>query len=516
MNSIKVLVCEDDKYDQKDIELYLDELDVSFHKLKIETTIKDFEEVIDELKHEYDLLILDFFDGNTQKGERILNHNRLGIPTIMYTSRAESEQVDYRSLKDKYRYLIKYLPKLRTGENLKDFVTSFAFSNGFLTKNYSIYNENDIFLQNSIISIGQHQFNEILYQITNTGVIRGDIVIHRMTSGLSGAILFKIEAKGKYSILKLSKEINKLTEEHRNAVELYHKFPNRLINHIDSREFYSFDKKVLGILLKEVDSSQTLFEFILSPSSTKTIIDDFFSNLFMDEQGLKTHYLRNQQDNDDWTSIFKKITEPKFHLIKTSFEEVEPIILKYYILFDIEDFRRLAIDHNYSKLNKSAMLDGKYKKKFVLSHGDFHSKNVLIQSGNHPVIIDTGSISYQHWSLDICRLIVHLFISGIDYKKIEYFDVNSTQKYVDIFDNILERKSIEINGDNDNINHALNWLISNIESIFESDFEIFEYQLGLMKEFLQVSYRFDTIPPNKRALALIAAHKCMVAANDNL
>ncbi len=516
MSNIKILVCEDVKEDQKDIELYLDELDVSFPNLKIESTIKDFDTVIDELKHQYNLLILDFFDGNIQKGERILNHNRLEIPTIIYTSRAESEQVDYRSLKSKYKYLINYLPKLKTGNNLKDFIISFAFSNGFLSKNYSIYNENDIFLQNSIISIGQHQFNEILYQISSAGAIQGDVVIHRMTSGLSGAILFKIEANGKYSILKLSKEIDKLKVEHRNAVELYHKFPNRLINHIDADEFYSFDKTVLGILLKEVDHAQTLFEFILSSSTNKTKIDDFFHNLFIDEQGLKTHYLNNQQDNSDWASIFNKITEQKIHLIKTSFKEVKPIIQKYYSLFDIEDFRRLAINHNFCNLNINDMLDATYKKMHVLSHGDFHSKNVLIQSGNYPVLIDTGSISFQHWSLDICRLIVHLFITGIDNGKIEYFDINNTQKYIDIFDNILVKENIEVDGDNDNIIHAINWLVNNIDNVFASDFEIFEYQLGLMKEFLQVSYRFDTIPPNKRALALIAAHKCMIAANDNL
>jgi hypothetical protein len=516
MDDFKILVCEDLKKDIRDIKLYINALDKEMQGVNLIYKDVNFEEIYEEMNHDYDLLILDLVDQKTgYEGENVLKHNVGNIPTLIYTSTGDQVMFDLQEKQEEYPFILGKLVKLRTGENLQSFIKHYIFQKNLAGPLFSLYNENDLILINSLITIGESNFNEIIYQIGQK-LNKNNFIIHRMTSGLSGAILFKIEIDGKFSVLKLSKETDKLKEEHKNAVELYHKFPNRLINHIDYEEFYSYDKQVLGILLKEVDNSQTLFQLLMTSSTSKNKIENFLKNLFIDEQGLQNHYQNNQQNLSDWTSIFNKISEQKIHLIKTAYDELKPILQKYYNLFDIEDFRRLAVIHNYNKLNKTELLDEKFKKRLILSHGDFHSKNILVQSGHHPVIIDTGSIKYQHWSLDLCRLVVNLIINGIDFSQIEYFELESIKRYIVIVNKVLNRESIELDGVNDNTIHAINWLIKNFSKIFESDFDQFEYQLGLMKEFLQVSYRIDTIPPNKRTFALIAAHKSMIAANNNL
>lgn len=517
MNKIKILVCEDVKEDQMDIELYLDELNTKFSNLEIEAVIKDFSSVIPELKNEYQLLILDFFDGNVQKGERILNHNTLKIPTIIYTSKAESEQVDYGKLEIEYPFLRKYLPKLRTGENLKDYIISFAFSEGLLNRNYTLYNDNDIFLHNSINSIGVNQFNEILYQLIDDVFKTGEVIIHRMTSGLSGASIFKIENNNLFSILKVSREKEKLKKEHENAIALYNKFPNRFINHINHKEYYSFDKNVLGILIKEVNDSETFFDFILKNSTTKESVESFLEELFLSDQSLKTHYIIHRlADKKDWTFIFNKLDNLKFSLVILAVKELEPLLTNYYPDFKIGDIKNLVVNNCYGVLDKNILLDQKYQKQLVLSHGDLHSKNILVQSSKIPVIIDTGAISNNFWCMDICRLIVNLFILGYDNNSIDFYDINKIDMNIKTVESIINQVEIQFDNKNDNIITSLNWLIKNCNDIYGDLYCVFEFQLGLMKEFLQIAYRVDTIPPNKRAIALISAYRCMLKANENI
>jgi hypothetical protein len=469
-----------------------------------------------EVSNDFNLLILDLVNQETgYEGDNILKHNTKQIPTLVYTSKGDEVMFELKEKKMEFPFLLDKLTKLRNGDNLKAFIKQYILRQNIPESMYSLYNENDLILINSLITIGENNFNEIIYKIAEKRRTQ-KIIIYRMKSGLSGAILFKIEIDGNYYVLKLSKEVEKLKEEHKNAMELYHKFPNRLVNHVDYDEFYTYDNSTLGILLKEVANSKTFFDFVISPETNNTKIKKFLKNLYNDDQGLKNHYHNNKQDVNDWTAIFNKITEQKIFLVNEAYKELKPIIEKYYHLFDIEDFRRLSIMHNYNKLNLNALLDAKYKKMLVLGHGDFHSKNILVQSGHHPVIIDTGSISFQHWCLDICRLIVHLFINGTDFDSVDYFELSSIPRYLDIVDKLLVQEELVLDDVNNNNFHAINWLTKNSSIIFKPEFEIFEYQLGLMKEFMQISYRVDTLPPNKRALALVAAHKSMIAANNNV
>jgi thiamine kinase-like enzyme len=518
MNKIKILVCEDILANQQDIQLYLDELNIELANIDIVTVIKDFDSVIEELRHDYQLLILDFFDGDELKGDRILNHNKINkIPTIIYTSKSESEQVDYDKLRIEYSpFLRKYLPRLRTGENLKSFIRSFLSSEGLIKKDYILYNQNDLFLVNSIISIGENHFNEILSTIIADNSLNGQVTIHRMTSGLSGAILFKIENNNKFSILKISKEIDKLKKEHENSTKLYQEFPSRLTNYINPKEYYSFDKTVLGILLKDVNNSITFFDFLFESTTTNEEIENYLNNLFLSNQSLQTHYSSNKGVINDWSYIFHKIDSLKFTLIDISLKELYPIIVKYDSNIELVNIRNLVLNNSYGNLDKSKLLETPFQKALVLCHGDLHSKNILVQNSKLPVIIDTGSIDYEYWCMDFCRLIVNLFIIGHDHNTIDYFDIEKIQSNIIVAEKIINQEPISLDGKNDKIITAINWLTNNCKDIYKDFFSTFEFQLGLMKEFLQASYRVDTVPPNKRTIALISANNCMMAANKSV
>lgn len=523
MNEYKILVCEDSQSEREDIQLFLNSIFRGSTEVRLNLKLVPFDKVKEELEKEHNLLILDLYDKDApeehkDKGVNVLMHNQElnRIPTVVYTSMGDTLGFDEDVMKKKYPCLIKKITKIHnTYENLAKFVRGFILSNQKGHEHYRLYNENDTSLSLSIRLIGSNNFSYILYRIYEN-FEKKTIVVYPMKSGLSGAVLFRLKISDRTFILKISTEIDALRKEHSNAIKLYHQFPNHLINHVDPEEYLSFDENVLGILIKNVDQAQTFFDFLSQVTTNHEMIETYLNSLYLDGNTLSDHFRKVRGNSNDWTAIFSRMDEWNLDRIEASLCEVKPIVQKYYGEIDIEEFRSVVIDNKYKQLSKSNLLDEKFKKTNVLSHGDFHSKNIMIQSGQRPVIIDTGLISYQHWSLDISRLIANIFTMGIDDNHISFFELDSIKSNIVIAEKILERKTITLDGRNDNVIAALNWLVKNVENIYSELFTTFEFQLGLMKEFLQLSYRVDTIPPGKRALAIIIAHKCLLKANENV
>ncbi|HBL77398.1 MAG: hypothetical protein A2W90_21485 [Bacteroidetes bacterium GWF2_42_66] len=509
IKEIKVLICEDEPEHLTDIKLYLAEFAKS-NEIKIVCFDVNFTNYHSELHKEYDLLILDFFDKSKEKGETVLSHNESNkrIKTLIYSAKI----VDYDSLSKKYSCLVGHKPKLQTGDNLKEFLLSFLFREDLIRKNYNLHNNDDIFLLADIRSIGEKYLNELIHKISIKEQASDTYIIKRMTSGLSGAFVLKLLLGNTVEVLKISKEVTKLKLEHSNANRKYQLFPSRLIIPIKDEEFESNDKKVYAILIKEVNDAITLFDFIKSNKNT-SLIENVLNDLFIGTYSLQEHYLKNKDSKCNWDLIFIKIDKYKFILIERAFEELKSLMSSS-INFNITEIKNLVVDKHYLLMDIAKTTD-KLIKESVLCHGDFHSKNILVQ-GSHPVIIDTGSIDYLHWSSDLCRLIVDLFISGFDINTKEFYDINQIEPSIEIVKLIINQTNIPLDNKNDNFIFAINWLMKNCSSIYAGYYTVFEYQLGLMKEFLQISYRVATVPPNKRAIALIAAYLCMKQANESI
>ena len=160
------------------------------------------------------------------------------------------------------------------------------------------------------------------------------------------------------------------------------------------------------------------------------------------------------------------------------------------------------------------------EKNLILSHGDFHAKNLLISSTNRPTIIDTGGFCYDYWCSDISRLIVHLFIEGIDNGTYDFFDIDKQIERIKTVKKIIEGDEIEVESDalgNNGFINAINWLRENAISIHTTDFYTdWELQLNLGLEFLKASYKTITLPPGKRVLALLSACEAFRIAEKSL
>lgn len=505
---IKVLICEDDHEHLIDIKLYLDEFAKSNNMTVIYSDV-DFVNYHSELKKDYDLLILDFYDKEKEKGETVLSHNEHNkkIKTLIYSARI----VDYESLKTKYTCLAGHKPKLSTGDNLKDFLLSFLFNENLIEKSYNLYNDDDIFLLADIRSIGERYVNELIHKISHNINGSETFTLKRMTSGLSGALVLKLILGNSVNVLKISKDVDKLRLEHTNAKIKYQLFPSRLTISIKDEEYESNDKTVYAILIKEVNDATTLFDYVIS-ATNYNLIENVLSDLFIGTYSLSEHYSKNKDSKSNWNFIFNKIDKFKFTLIDRAYDDLKILIDSYNL--NITNIKNLVVDNHYLLMDISKTPNELIKHR-VLCHGDFHSKNILVQ-GTHPIIIDTGNIDYLHWTIDICRLIVDLFVSGFGVNSLDYYDIDQIEPGVEIAEMIITQNKIPYDGKNDNFICSINWLMENCSNIYNENFSIFEYQLGLMKEFLQISYRVGTVPPNKRAIALIASNICMIKANESI
>lgn len=518
MQKFKIHVFEDDPHDQRDIKFYIQRVNKKLAPFEIfaEAQYSSLTNVKEEIERcDCNLIILDLIDDKTGKalGRHAIKRNIKRIPTLIYTSKAGQIGFEINNEKKTFPFLTSLLTKSQENDFLEEYLYTYIMRQVQGSLCFALYNENDLPLRISLDFLGLNRVNCIINQI-NKNLSNEKPIIYPMSLGLSGAILFKLKYGNSEYVLKMSKEIDKIKKEYENARKLYRKFPERLKITIEPEEYYSPDENVLGYFMNIVEDAQTLFGFILDASGIE-YVNKILEDLFLNPKGLKSHYKRNTSDTSDWTSIFNRITESKFLLISNSYHEVLPLVKEYYEEIEIDNFRRLAIHYDYDKLSIHKLLDDRYKKNLVLAHGDLHAKNIMIQDEIYVKIIDTGLMEYAHWCSDVSRLIVSLFIDGVDCKTTDFFKTESIERYLGIIEFIINRKPIPLDGKNDNVFTAINWLVLNVHNIFDC-FELFEYHLGLMKEFLQVSYRFATVPANRRAFSLIAADILMKEANKQV
>jgi len=517
MNNFSIFYCEDDSTSNAVIESFLLELKLKYSNISY--TKITFDDIIINKSLDStqpNLLILDLLDDKDKKLKgmtvlTIIKSSQKNIPTIVYSlgKTGSKEDVNLTQLKKDFNFVIETIKKFNdsTDEELKNVIEIEILKK--LPSQYSLKNENDLILQLQISSILEVNLNQIINQIKEKLDIKENIVLERMISGYSGAMLIKFKYQNTFYVLKLSNEISKLELEFDNSLKYYHKFPSKFFNYISPEKFYSTNKKTLGILIKLVEESSTLFDVICHAIDFSQEIEPLLIDIFINSHSLKKHYLEQRGNEEHWSSIFNKISGIKFSIIDNVYQELKPLIPDS-INFSV--LKNLVLNHCYENLDKTK-LHKKYTS--VLCHGDLHSRNIVIQ-GNHSFLIDTGGIDYYFWCFDICRLIVDLFINGIDSKTRNYYDINKISENISMAQLIIEQNdNIPIDGRNDNVIKTINWLLSNCSNIYGDSYCKFEFQLGLMKEFLQASCRVGTISHNKRAIALIAAYECLVKANES-
>lgn len=524
MKTINIFHFDDNSRSRINVHTYITGLNIDYEeqKLPLSMNLKEFDNtdsLIQELHNNHipDILILDMYHGTQNVGETVLNtikELRLAIPTILYTiGNIEDHFIDYKETYKRYSFIYgEKIDKGTNGDDLKQRIKLIIESDS-LTEPIFTIDEDDIFLTVEINSIGKDNLNQILLDIKKGFDSNSLFNIERMPYGLSGAYVFRLKYNEEIHVLKISKDKEALKKEHVNSKKIYKKFPAIFRIYIDSEGFET--SKYYAILLENVHNANTLYDWLYDIRNQNDI-EEYFKKLYSDETGLALFYRdRNNiytKEKNKFTQIFENF---KYSLAAKAIEELKPLIDKFSDKFNESNIKNLVLNGIYENIDKNKLIGDKYLKYKIICHADFHSNNIMVQ-GKNPKIIDTGGIRYHYWCMDICRLIVNLFIFGFNRGSIQYFDISEIPNDLNIAKKIITLEELPVDGSNDGYIHAINWLVKNVESIYEPYYSTWEFQLGLCKEFLQMANRTNSVPPNKRTVALLASYESMLMANKNV
>lgn len=209
MNELNLLLCDDNESIKNLIGAYVKYINgVLEGRIKINPVLSNFTDVFDKL-NDISILVLDMYDGNRKTGMDILDYilnTGLNIPTIIYTIGSKDENTtNYSSISEQYPFVKKIVIKGDQGIQLRKEIKKLALKNINLSP-FKLYDEDDVDLCFQIQSLGKENVEDIIEQIKLERKITDNIVIHRMNSGFSGAVVFKIAYEDKNQILKLSKD----------------------------------------------------------------------------------------------------------------------------------------------------------------------------------------------------------------------------------------------------------------------------------------------------------------------
>jgi hypothetical protein len=513
---LKIAYFDDDQDSINDVkalfEIVSDENDIKVNFTSYVNYRNLIKKIIDN-SFDYNYLILDVYDQEKDENVAIKILNQLKAKKIMTTkvilysigstTTGAVSQIKYS--KDEFPFLMEehIIPKASIDDLGEKIINDFLENN--ISVQFDYLDKDDILLKAEINSIGDKYISLIIGKIKKEKNIRSLILIERMSSGFSGASVFKLRIENKISILKISKDKEKLDLEFENAEKYYSLLPPPFRIKIDNRDDFSTNG-IGAYLIENVPKGFTLFDFLANTIDNK-IITGFLQNLFIEGNCMKYFYSDNIKSVEKYCHINRNFNNNniKYCKVKMAFMELSPFLVDEQL-----NFMLIYINSNNYKNIKP---DGANRNNVVICHGDFHSKNIMESNGD-PIIIDTGGMKEDYWCMDICRLITNIFIEGFDHGTKKYYDINEIENQVAIAEKIINLEKIESDTVKVGYITALNWIIANVEEIYGEMFCKWEFQLGLLKEFLQVSYRKNTIPPNKRVIAILSAFKCLESANS--
>lgn len=325
--------------------------------------------------------------------------------------------------------------------------------------------------------------------------------LKELSQGLSGAIVFNLAIKDSknnstFRFVKLSKDKNSMDIELSKARNEYLEIPpNYTLSYISTEPIGFKDYYVVLAVL--VDRSISLRTKIFTDSKgdlSIKIIDELWTKCFTE-----LYHKRRLENTKEQTahSILKVFDTRRIAFLNASNEELEKLTGKIDIVQKIEELQK--------EITVDSIFYQKDNLKNILVHGDLHSNNVIITENDRIFIIDPANMGKDHWSRDICMLIVDIFAYGIDTGTRNYFGIAKINNWTKMGTKIINNTEIENGGINKGIVASINWLIKkeNLSRIFKDFFELWEFQMSLGVEFLRASYKNDTLPAGKRAACLL-------------
>jgi hypothetical protein len=358
------------------------------------------------------------------------------------------------------------------------------------------------------------------------------IGISYVTAGLSGAEVLFAECGTSQLLLKVSRDLGALVRE----LEGRHKtrnFPGALWGRFQDSKAVPVECEGWYAIGSDFEGeAESLLDWLRTPRSwadAHRLLDEL---LLDDKDGLTRVYTAKiPQRNQTPSSSDQDVSPPKD-------QQAPNVVLweelglgrRARIALAVSDLDDLAqdcghlMDYN-RKIIEEYLLTGRIDdldQKLIqpiytggtrtcLSHGDLHSRNILVTRRSRARLIDPANIDHLHWASDIARLCVDLLVSGIDHGK-ESHKWDQMPNWCEFIKTFLGSRDFVESGPDEtdsSLKTALSWIRYNIYAIhrLEADEDRLEGEvlLAFAIEFLRASYRKQELPTPKRVLGLLAA-----------
>jgi len=374
--------------------------------------------------------------------------------------------------------------------------------------------ENDIQLQFIIESFGGFDtFKFVIFSLKDMlhlNLSTAKLKVELINQGHSGASVLKLQIVDngiRYRLIKISKDRDALVSELNKVKNEYEYIPKPF------RIDYFVDNVVnvpgyeIWVLIGEFSESLgTLRNKISSSSISIEYIKDLMINCLKEITFNHQKEMKNLTPGHEILHIFDA---RRLSFLKASCIELAPLTKG-------EDTLPDSILKILDRIKKGEIFNYRTDYKHVLTHGDFHSNNILVVDKNLK-IIDAANMNYANWTKDICKLVVDIFSFGIDAKTKDYFSINRISKWYDMGVQILEGKQLKAKNGNSGVIEILNWVCdeNNLRLVFGELYSKWEYQLSLGAEFLRISFKYDQLPHGKRAACLLIGKEALNLAEQS-
>lgn len=477
---------------------------------------KDFLEYLRSNQNNFDLLIMDCLEGGheviTQALDtlKVLNSDINVVAITMDSMKMGSQFTDlftrYPKCRSVYKSLFYNPTNPDSCENVLSDMLGLKKTKQGITSNINLSIEPDLYLEYIIQSLGGlHVLNQLILKLKDElklNIAANKFEIESLSQGLSGAIVLKLIIKDEFGnnsnyFIKLSSDRETLDRELYNVVRNFDYIPSKYRLKYKINKPISINDKFFALVAELVIDSFSIRKVIVKDNDgdiSLKIIKELMNEC------MKVFYNRNRTISGN-THIVHDImgvfNNRRLSFLQLSIKELEVFLNKNDIIKDINKYK------SSSEPGMTFFSKENLKKRLV--HGDFHGNNILVSKNGDIVIIDPADINTDHWSRDICLLIVDLFAHGIDADSKEYFGISNINKWKTLGLKIVQNKNIKNNGKNNGVVASINWLtnINNLNNIFGDLFELWEFQLSLGVEFLRIAYKQDQLPAGKRAACLL-------------
>ena len=405
-------------------------------------------------------------------------------------------------------------PEALLAQKLKEAVRAAEFDVEFSSEVIIEWEERDLRLDAVVQEIGPETLAELASRCLGHACTL--VKIHRLRSGLSGALVFraicKVEGANEPErkiLLKVSRSASSLQRERDNYGLTAHF--NDLFVESTHEDLHSLGEWS-AIAYRFSDNSYTMLEWMQERGAAIAPL----KNLFQDLETIYSSAGLEPVPGSIEDATLGILTKARRAKIEEALEDLSGLADRHSQEgLDLE-FLRLAIRWNRFGETEAPLKLASFR--VAPSHGDLHLRNVLVSRSSKSVrLVDPANISFtQHWAGDIARLTADAYLSGLNSGE-DSHEWSTLEAWLDEFKGWLEDVPITVVKGGSRAPHALNFLrhawapLSEVCGV-EPASRAWEYTLVLGIELLRGGYRVAELSAPKRVFALLAGQFSLKAA----